>query len=251
MDLTVQRQMLVLDEGAHSVWGKKETVVSWPPEKTALLLCDVWDNHWCRGAVERLEVMIPTMNAVVKSARDRGVTIVHAPSDTLDFYADTAARKRVLDVPQIEPPEDLEHDDPALPVDSSDGGADTGENLKEMDPYVWTRQHAGIEIDQDCDIISDRGREIYSYLQHKGIDRMLIMGVHTNMCVLHRTFAIKQMVRWGMDVVLIRDLTDAMYNPAKSPYVNHDEGTQLVIAFIEKFWCFTVLSEDLMHDQST
>ena len=41
----------------------------------------------------------------------------------------------------------------------------------------------------------------------------------------------------------VRDLTDAMYNPARSPYVDHDEGTQLVIGYIEKFWCPTVTSD--------
>ncbi|MDE2697323.1 MAG: isochorismatase family protein, partial [Gemmatimonadota bacterium] len=90
------------------------------------------------------------------------------------------------------------------------------------------------------------GQEIYSYMQHREIDKMLIMGVHTNMCVLHRTFAIKQMTRWGIQVALIRDLTDAMYNPAKPPYVSHEAGTQLVISFIEKFWCPTILSNDLL-----
>ena len=72
------------------------------------------------------------------------------------------------------------------------------------------------------------------------------MGVHTNMCVLRRSFAIKQMVRWGVDVALVRDLTDAMYNPARSPYVSHDAGTQLVIGYIERFWCPSILSADLL-----
>ncbi|MBE0697009.1 MAG: hypothetical protein IH586_08800 [Anaerolineaceae bacterium] len=45
-----------------------------------------------------------------------------------------------------------------------------------------------------------------------------------------------------MPVALVRDLTDAMYNPAQAPYVSHDEGTRLVIEYIEKFWCPTVLS---------
>ena len=83
-------------------------------------------------------------------------------------------------------------------------------------------------------------------MQHCGIEHLLIMGVHTNMCVLHRTFAIKQMVRWGVEVALIRDLTDAMYNPAMAPYVSHDEGTRLVIEFIEKFWCASVQSGDVL-----
>ncbi len=60
------------------------------------------------------------------------------------------------------------------------------------------------------------------------------MGVHTNMCVLNRSFGIKQMVRWRVPVALVRDLTDAMYNPARAPYVDHDAGTQLVIGYIER-----------------
>ena len=71
------------------------------------------------------------------------------------------------------------------------------------------------------------------------------MGVHTNMCVLNRSFGIKAMTRRGVDVMLCRDLTDAMYDPAKPPYVSHDEGTRLVVEYIEKFWCPTITSEDL------
>ena len=66
------------------------------------------------------------------------------------------------------------------------------------------------------------------------------------MCVLGRSFAIRQMVRWGKKVALIRDLTDAMYDPAMPPYVSHDEGTRLVIGYIEKFWCPTILSGDIL-----
>ena len=72
------------------------------------------------------------------------------------------------------------------------------------------------------------------------------MGVHTNMCILHRSFGIKQMVRWGIPIALIRDLTDTMYNPEMPPYVNHNEGTELVISFIEKFWCPTIHSSDIL-----
>ena len=87
---------------------------------------------------------------------------------------------------------------------------------------------------------------MFSCLHHRGIGNLLIMGVHTNMCVLNRSFAIKQMVRWGKNVVLVRDLTDAMYDPAMPPYVSHDEGTRLVVEYIEKFWCPTVLSGEIL-----
>jgi hypothetical protein len=71
------------------------------------------------------------------------------------------------------------------------------------------------------------------------------MGVHTNMCILNRSFAIKQMVRWDMPVALVRDLTDSLYNPALPPYVSHDWGTALVVEYIEKFWCPTIISTNL------
>jgi hypothetical protein len=72
------------------------------------------------------------------------------------------------------------------------------------------------------------------------------MGVHANMCMLECPFAIKAMVRWGLDVLLIRDLTDAAYNPTMPPYVSRDEGTRLVVEYIENFWCLLVPSDDVL-----
>ena len=54
------------------------------------------------------------------------------------------------------------------------------------------------------------------------------------------------MVKWGVKIALVRDLTDTMYNPAQPPYVSHDEGTRLVIGYIEKFWCPSVESADIL-----
>ena len=72
------------------------------------------------------------------------------------------------------------------------------------------------------------------------------MGVHTNMCVLGRSFGIRNMTRWGLDCYLVRDLTDTMYNPDMPPKVSHDEGTELVVRHIEEHWCPSLLSADLI-----
>jgi hypothetical protein len=66
------------------------------------------------------------------------------------------------------------------------------------------------------------------------------------MCVLARSFAIRQMTRWGVRCTLVRDLTDTMYNPRMAPFVPHEQGTELVIQHIERYWCPTVLSQDLL-----
>ena len=240
--LALRSQLLERDEGGHYVWRVHLRTVEWSPPETALLLCDVWDNHWCRGAVERLEAMVPRMNNLVTRLRARGVRIIHAPSGTMSFYEGAPARERLRTAPAIARPAPLDHDDPPLPVDASDHGCDTADSPARP----WTRQHAGIAIDQARDGISDVGEEVYRFLRAEGLEHLLIMGVHANMCVLGRSFAIKQMVRWGVEVVLVRDLTDAMYNPARPPYVSHAEGTRLVVEYIEKHWCPTVASGELV-----
>jgi type 1 glutamine amidotransferase len=53
------------------------------------------------------------------------------------------------------------------------------------------------------------------------------------------------MVYQGQNVVLVRDLTDTMYNSRMRPVVNHHTGTDLVIAHIEKHWAPTITSDQL------
>ena len=242
LDLTLRRWAPAQDDGGHAIWQKVVTPASVPAVNTALVICDMWDAHWSRGASERVDAMVTRMNAVVTAARDKGVHIIHAPSDTLDFYAGTPARQRALGAPAVTPPPELMHDDPPLPIDDSDEGSDTGEPA----PFhAWSRQHAVLTIDHDLDAISDDGSEVYNLLKMWSIRQVLLMGVHTNMCILNRSFGIKQMVRWGVPIALVRDLTDAMYNPARAPYVSHSEGTQLVIGYIERFWCPSITTGDL------
>jgi nicotinamidase-related amidase len=211
--------------------------------ETAILICDMWDKHWCAGATQRVDTLASKMAPLIEQARARGIQIIHAPSDTMGFYKDYPQRRRVLEIPMIAAPTSLNLSDAPLPIDDSDEGCDTPGDK----PYkAWTKQHAAISITGN-DVISDDGREIYSLLRQAGIKNLLIMGVHTNMCVLNRSFAIKQMTKWGISCVLIRDLTDAMYDPKDRPYVSHEQGTELVVQHIEKYWCPSALSQDLQR----
>jgi nicotinamidase-related amidase len=247
--LILQDQTFV-ERAGYRVWETERTPCAWPAAKTALVLCDVWNRHTCRGAEERLEKLLPRMAEVVKTLREKGVLIVHAPSDTMAFYEGHPARQRVLDVPAVATPADLQHDEPPLPVDPTDACDTCPDEMHPKHergmPYPWTRQHAAIDVDETRDVVSCSGQELWSYYQHRGIEHVLEMGVHTNMCILNRTFSIKQMVRWGMDIALIRDMTDCMYNPSKPPYVAHEEATQLIVGYIEKFWCPTVTSDEVL-----
>ncbi|MHC4509337.1 MAG: hypothetical protein ACYTAO_10340 [Planctomycetota bacterium] len=47
--------------------------VEWAPKQTAIIICDMWNQHWCKGATERVAELAPHMNRVVRLARDKGV----------------------------------------------------------------------------------------------------------------------------------------------------------------------------------
>ena len=128
------------------------------------------------------------------------------------------------------------------PIDQADGGCDDGPMCPQGSP--WRSQIAAIEI-KDEDAISDSGSEIWNLLESRGITNVLLMGVHTNMCVLGRPFGLRNLSRHGKNVALVRDLTDTMYNSRSWPYVSHFEGTARIIEHIEKYVCPTITSTDL------
>jgi len=189
-----------------------------------------------------VDALAARMAPVIEEARAAGIQIIHAPSETMQFYRDAAQRRRVIAAPKIEPPAALSITDPPLPIDDANGGCDTADKFYK----AWTRENAALRLAPE-DLVSDNGAEIYSFLRGRGIDNLLVMGVHTNMCVLNRSFAIRQMTKWGMHCVLVRDLTDSMYNPHDRPFVSHDEGTELVVQHIEKYWAPTVESAELLR----
>lgn len=214
---------------------------TFPVKQTAIVICDMWDHHWCKGAESRVVVLARKMTPVLDQARTAGIQVIHAPSEVTDFYKDYPQRRAMLALVKVDPPTPLPLVDPPLPIDDSKGGCDTPESFYK----AWTRETSLIPIAAE-DRISDNGSEIYSFLRERGIRNLFVMGVHANFCILNRSFAIKQMTKWGVRCVLVRDLTDAMYNPADRPYVSHERGTELVIEHIEKYWAPTMTSGQLM-----
>ena len=153
------------------------------------------------------------------------------------------------DTPKVERPAPLQswvgltpEAEAALPIDDADGGCDDQPPCKTASP--WRRQIEAIEI-RDGDAITDSAEAFY-LMRQRGITNVIVMGVHENMCVLGRPFSIRQMVRLGQNVALLRDLTDTMYNSRSKPNVNHFIGTDLVAWHIERYWCPTFTSDQIV-----
>ncbi len=240
----------------------------WNPKQTAIIVCDMWDSHHCPNAVKRVVEMAPRMNHLLTVARKRGVFIIHAPSSCMKAYQNHPARKRAQTVPKAKNlPKDIgrwcfkipSEESVPYPIDQTDGGCDCSKEeqeawdaqLKAMgrNPKTpWLKQINLLQI-RDQDAISDSGVEIWSLLEQRAINNVILVGVHTNMCVLGRPIGLRQMAKNGKNVVLMRDLTDTMYNPKRRPFVSHFRGTQLIIEYIEKTVCPTITSDQILGGQ--
>ncbi|RAP78540.1 cysteine hydrolase family protein [Paenibacillus montanisoli] len=225
-----------------------EETVSLDAAKTAVIVCDMWDKHWCVRSTARAAEMAPRMNELIDELRSKGALIIHAPSETMAFYSHYPGRElaRSVMVEGKSLPNDWKNLNPALesplPIDDSDGGCDCSPPCVER--RAWTRQIELIDI-LDSDAITDTTEAIHLMLA-RGIVNVFFMGVATNMCVLGRPFGIRNLVQQGFNTILVRDMTDSMYNPAMPPYVDHFTGTELVIRHIERYWCPTVTSDQFL-----
>ena len=263
LKLTLRSRVPIKD--AFQIVSKNE---AWNPKQAAVIVCDMWDQHHCLNAVLRERELAPRMNELLTKLRGQGVLVIHAPSSCMAAYKDHPGRKLAQNTPRAANlPPDIgvwcskipAEEKGKYPLDQSDGGCDTGPaaqakhlaSLKQQgrNPDApWLAQIDVLKIETG-DAISDSGVEIWNLLEQRGIKNIMLVGVHTNMCVLGRPFGLRQLAKNGKHVVLVRDMTDTMYNPARWPNVSHFEGTQRIIEHIEKYVCPTVSSEQILGGQ--
>ncbi|MFC1541754.1 hypothetical protein ACFL50_04810 [Candidatus Latescibacterota bacterium] len=238
----LSREQDPADSNNYIVHNKKVTL---PADEVAIILCDVWNN-----SSDRINEMVAEMNKVVKAARDKGVFIIHAPAECMEYYKDTPQRKLAQDAPYAEPPNEIKRrvEDPAIepPLPGTFGHLGHRIDTKKASTKIskpsntWTKENDLIEIELG-DAVSDDGQEIYNLLEQRGIDNVIIMGFATDICMVRRSYGIRQMVYNEKNIILCRDLTDI----SSQRTGQHSDDLQLIIEHIEKYWCPSITSESL------
>ena len=228
-------------------------IQQWDSKQTAIIICDMWRTSiGAKVLTARVAEMAPYLNKVISIAREKGVLIVHAPSDCMKYYKDYPGRKMAQKYTSRKAASMINDSDlpseknTVWPIDQSDGGCDDSPTCQQGNP--WSHEIDLIKI-EDKDAISDNGAEIGGLFYKRGIRNVILMGVHTNMCVIGRSFGLRNMVRLAMNVVLMRDLTDVMYDSRQSPYVSHFTGISLIEEHIESFVCPTIVSTDFTGEK--
>ena len=246
-----ERRIALRSRSSHAPDADHSQVqhLNWIPERLAVVVCDMWEAIHCVSAARRVVEMAPRVNEVLTGLRAEGALIVHAPADCMEFYRDTPARHRAQLAPHVDPPAridwcDWEQDEiEQLPQSLTNPGRCSCTSVEPCgDRFrAWTRQIPSIDI-LDDDAITDDGQELFNLLEQRSIVDVIVMGVHTNACVLGRPYGIRQLTYLGKRPVLCRDLTDAFHRDPRG----HRWGTEQVIAHIERRWCPTITSDQLV-----
>jgi hypothetical protein len=208
----------------------------------ALLICDVWDRHWCVSATGRAAALAVRIDDAARRARASGCLVIHAPADATACYEHWPQRESARRPPsRMPPPRDLD-EPPAAPFDPSGPCGDDPPCVEpDGPPWPWRSQHPSIWIGPE-DVITDEGAEVYATLADRQIRLLLYSGIHTNQCVLDRPFGIRAMVGAGVECALVRDLTEAWCSPA---VMGVDRASELTVQYIERHLCASIGSEDL------
>jgi len=212
----------------------------------------MWDTTQCVSAARRVAEMAPRVNEVAARLRQDGARIVHAPAGCMEYYAGTPARERAQRAPRVPSPvpvdwneRDASREAPLPPAlgDETPCSCEPGEPCtKGGAPYPWTHQISSVEI-SSADAVTDDGQELLALLEDSAIEDVVVMGVHLNRCVLGRPYGIRQLVYWGKRPVLCRDLTDSYHRDPRG----HPWGNEQMIEHVERYWCPTVTSDQLVR----
>ncbi len=205
----------------------------------AVIVCDMWDQHWSPAAVVRQVELAPRVAEFLDVARAAGVIVIHSPGECMEYYREhpgrllaqetarqvdsTAAMRTLAEEAKLENlPEGMKSSlhslpgEPKLePVNGSRG--DTGQDIKDWRrwltdrghkmPFPWTHQTDLVPI-LEGDYVTDIGQEVWRILE--GLDRVAVVGVHTDLCVVGRPYGLRRLVSLGKQVTLIGDLTDTL-----------------------------------------
>ena len=222
------------------------------PAKTAIIICDMWDQHWCRGADASRRRAGPRHEP--RGRRCAGQGGVHHPRPqqlhgSLQGPSRPPARRSPPRRPRICPPTSrggAARSPPrrrgSTPSTSRTGAATTARRARRARPGGSRSRPSRSATRTPSATRASRSGTCW----RAGASTTCCSWACTRICASSAgRSACGSSPCHGKHAFLVRDLTDTMYNSRSWPYVSHFQGTERIIEHIEKFVAPTITSTDL------
>ena len=189
--------------------------------ETAIVVVDVWNRPECPSVFERLEAILPAMEDCLLQARDKGVTIIHAPTGTMHAYEGTPARDRMQTIPRCASGSYSSAQFREPPWGRTGGCECNPERECKQDKKLWGQaltQHPALTVTDEDFIIDDHNDELFRVCTRLRITNLYYVGQALNMCIFARSLGMAVMKTRGFNVIYSRDLTIAIAHSEITPY---------------------------------
>ena len=186
-----------------------------PVENVALILVDVWADHYMKTHLDRgRDITLNNIKPVLEAFRRVGALVVHAPSPDcarrypawLRYAGDDEVKGRPSTPGDDWPPPDFRR----KTGDYAKWARPMEEKNKLYEDIIANRSIIPEVAPQGDDHVIVTGDQLHRLLRHRKILHLFYCGFAANMCVPFRDYGMRAMKARGYEIILIRDCTSAI-----------------------------------------
>lgn len=198
--------------GDEAAFRHVERDIEIPSTQAALVLVDVWHDHYIASHIDRaLWIIRNRMVPAITAARRAGMVIVHAPSPPVaEQYPHVRRPSLSGGAPPMElaswPPSDFVRREGAYAAFKRPEGPVMEAAYRRAERY---RIHPLVEP-EETDWLVVSGDELHALCRERGLLHLVYAGFAANMCIPFRDYGIRAMRKRGYHCILLRDSTTAI-----------------------------------------
>lgn len=243
--------MNIITQGYKKVfsWEPTEAPLQLNPERTAVVVVDTWNTHWCKTFAKRTQAIKPQMEKTLTAFRKLGIPIIFMGmgESVRQAYKGTPQRLAMISIPSHKIPEQTNIFIPKHLPWSKWSAADDGcecslTNTCKRYPVRWIRRILGLTINQD-DFIGEDVQELYSFCREKQITHLIYIGGALNLCLFSQPHGILSIQRLGLQCLIVKDLCLSWLPNYKD---NTEQRKARIIEFYGRYFAWSINSEQII-----
>ena len=201
-------------------------------DKTALIVVDMWDSHYCKTLTLRANLLASRINTALSHFRQHCIPILFMAEDVLPAHREEVGARILSAYKHLFTADWKEIQHPPAPgyrtwwnqCVCTDGTNCPGN-------YTWSTLHPGIDR-SPYDLIGGWWMHT-GFIRAHELTTLLYCGMASNICVLDaRHFSVCQSLGGGMECILLGDLVESFI-----PDYGWAEANQKMEEYYEEYIC--------------